>query len=112
MQIAGDIISAMLANSEITVVTSMLIVFGIEKTGGDPGAPIIMRVSLLCICGIRQLLRLRQQWELRSLNITKSFRQNRRVLIFLFTVFPFTGIEVAIIFRWADRRYSQPLQQF
>jgi len=88
MQIAIYIISALLTNITFSVVTSMLIVFGIEKTGGDPGAPIIMLVSLLCICGILSMPTAVAMGILKA-KYQKEFPAKFSALIFLFTYFPF-----------------------
>jgi hypothetical protein len=88
MQIAIYIISALLTNFVFSVVTSMLIVFGIEKTGADPGAPIIMLVSLLCICGILSIATATAMGIAKA-KYQKEFPAKYSALIFLFTYFPF-----------------------
>ena len=88
MQIAIYIISALLTNFIFSVVTSMLIVFGIEKTGGDPGAPIIMLVSLLCICGILSVATATAMGIAKA-KYQKEFPAKYSAIIFLFTYFPF-----------------------
>ncbi len=88
MQIAIYIISALLTNFVFSVTTSMLIVFGIEKTGGDPGAPIIMLVSLMCICGILSIVTATIMGNAKAKH-QKEFSAKFSALIFLFTYFPF-----------------------
>lgn len=56
MEIAVYPISSLLTGILFSFVTSMLIVFGIEHTGGDPGSPAIMLVGLICITGILSLI--------------------------------------------------------
>ena len=88
MQTAIYIISALLTDFVFSVVTSMLIVFGIEKTGGDPGAPIIMLVVLLCICGVLSVATATAMGIAKTKH-QKEFPAKFSALIFLFTYFPF-----------------------
>lgn len=88
MEIAIYIISALLTNFVFAIVTSMLIVFGIEKTGGDPGSPAIMLVSLLCINGILGIATA-VIMGIAKAKYKKNFPAKFSVLIFLFTYLPF-----------------------
>lgn len=88
MHIAIYIISALLTNFVFSVVTSMLIVFGIEKTGGDPGTPGIMLFSLLCINGILSIVTAGIMGIAKAKH-QKEFPAKFSALIFLFTYFPF-----------------------
>ncbi len=88
MQIAIYIISALLTNYVFSVATSLLIVFGIENTGGDPGSPGIMLVSLLCINGIISFVTAGIMGSAKA-KYKKEFPAKTSALIFLFTYFPF-----------------------
>ena len=88
MEIAIYVISALLTNFVFSVATSLLIVFGIEKSGGDPGAPIIMLVGLLCICGILSIVTAAAMGTAKA-KYQKEFPAKFSALIFLFTYFPF-----------------------
>lgn len=88
MQIAIYIISALLTNYIFSVLTSLLIVFGIERTGGDPGSPGIMLVSLLCINGILSIATAVIMGIAKG-KYKKEFPEKFSVLIFLFTYLPF-----------------------
>ncbi len=44
--------SALLSDFLFSFMTTNLIVFGIENVNGDPGAPIIMLIGFLFICGV------------------------------------------------------------
>jgi len=88
MQIAIYIISALLTNYIFSVLTSLLIVFGIEKTGGDPGSPGIMLISLLCINGILSIATA-VIMGIAKAKYKKEFPAKFSALIFLLTYFPF-----------------------
>jgi len=88
MQIAIYIISALLTNYVFSVATSLLIVFGIENTGGDPGSPGIMLFSLLCINGILSIVTAGIMGSAKA-KYKKEFPAKYSALIFLFTYFPF-----------------------
>lgn len=88
MQIAIYIVSALLTNYVFSFATSLLIVFGIENTGGDPGSPGIMLVSLLCINGILSIVTAVIMGIARAKH-QKEFPAKYSALIFLFTYFPF-----------------------
>jgi hypothetical protein len=88
MQIAIYIISALITNFVFSVVTSMLVVFGIDNIGGDPGSPGIMLFSLLCICGIISIPTATAM-VIAKAKFQKEFPVKFSVLIFLFTYFPF-----------------------
>ena len=69
-------------------VTSMLLVFGIEQTGGDPGTPAIMLVSLMCICGILSVITASiMSWV--KAKYKKEFPAKYSVLIFIVMYLPF-----------------------
>ncbi len=55
MLFAIYLISALIDGFLFSVVTSMLIVTGIEKTGGDAGTPALMLIALMFICGLLSL---------------------------------------------------------
>ena len=88
MQIAIYIIAALLTNFVFSVVTSLLIVFGIEKTGGDPGSPGIMLFVLIFICGILSNVTAAIMGVAKA-KYQKEFPAKFSALIFLFTYFPF-----------------------
>ena len=88
MQIAIYIISALLTNYVFSVATSLLIVFGIENTGGDPGSPGIMLVSLLCINGMLSIATATTMGTAKA-KYQKEFPAKYSTIIFLFTYFPF-----------------------
>lgn len=88
MQIVIYIISALLTNYVFSVFTSLLIVFGIEKTGDDPGSPIIMLFGLLCINGILSIITVTIMWHAKAKH-QKEFPAKYSALIFLITYFPF-----------------------
>jgi hypothetical protein len=93
MQIAIYFFSALLTNFVFSVVTTMLVVFGIEKTGGDPGTPIIMLFSLMCICGLLSILTATAMGMAKSKN-QKEFPARFSAAIFLFTYLPFHVIGI------------------
>jgi hypothetical protein len=88
MQIAIYIISALLTGFIFSIVTSLLIVSGIEKTGGDPGSPGIMLFVLMFICGILSIATATGMGIAKD-KYQKEFPAKFSALIFLFTYFPF-----------------------
>ena len=88
MRIVIYIISALITNFVFSVATSLLVVHGIDKSGGDPGAPIIMLVGLMCICGILGILAAAAMGIAKT-KYQKEFPAKLSALIFLFTYFPF-----------------------
>ncbi len=88
MEIAIYIISSFLTNIIFSVATSILIVFGIEKTGEDPGTPGIMLISLLCINGILSIVTAATMVSAKA-KYKKEFSAKFSALIFLLTYFPF-----------------------
>jgi len=69
-------------------VTSMLLVFGIEQTGGDPGTPAIMLVSFMCICGILSIITASIMSSIKA-KYQKEFPAKFSVIIFLVMYLPF-----------------------
>jgi len=88
MEIAIYIISSFITNVIFSVATSILIVFGIEKTGEDPGTPGIMLISLLCINGILSIVTAATMGSAKA-KYKKEFPAKFSALIFLLTYFPF-----------------------
>ncbi|MEW5870732.1 MAG: hypothetical protein AB1894_15775 [Chloroflexota bacterium] len=87
MRIAIYIISALLTNYVFSLVTTLLVVAGIEKMGSDPGSPGIMLFSLLCICGILSIATATIM-GIGKAKYHKEFPAKFSALIFLFTYFP------------------------
>jgi hypothetical protein len=88
MEIAIYIFSSFITNVIFSVATSILIVFGIEKTGEDPGTPGIMLISLLCINGILSIVTAATMGSAKA-KYKKEFPAKFSALIFLLTYFPF-----------------------
>lgn len=88
MLIAIYIISAFFTGFLFSVVTSMLFVFGIEQTGGDPGTPAIMLVSFMCICGVLGILTAAIMGTAKT-KYQKEFPAKFSAIIFLFMYLPF-----------------------
>lgn len=88
MQIAIYIISAFLTNIAFSVITAVLVTFGFEKSGEDPGSPGIMLISLMCICGILSIVTAAIMVDTKA-KYQKEFPAKFSLLIFLFTYFPF-----------------------
>ena len=82
------IISALIGSFSFSIVTSILIVFGIEQMGEDPGAPAIMLVGFIFICGILSVV----TWAIMDIMKTKfqkEFPAKVSAGIFLFMYLPF-----------------------
>lgn len=88
MQIVFYIISAFLTNIAFSVATAILVTFGFDKLGEDPGSPGIMLIGLICICGILSLVTAAIMIDAKA-KYQKEFPAKFSVLIFLFTYFPF-----------------------
>jgi hypothetical protein len=88
MQIIIYIVSALITNYLFSAMTIGLVVFGIEKVGGDPGSPGIMLVSLLCINIILSIITATAMGVAKG-KYNKEFPAKYSALIFLFTYIPF-----------------------
>jgi len=69
-------------------ITSMLLVFGIEQTGGDPGTPAIMLVSFMCICGVLSIISTSTMSRIEA-KYHKEFSVKFSFIIFLMMYLPF-----------------------
>lgn len=81
-------ISAILTGFVFSVVTTMLIVFGIEQTGGDPGAPIIMLIGMMFYTGILGIVTAIAMATAKA-KYNKEFPAKFSVIIFLIMYVPF-----------------------
>jgi hypothetical protein len=86
--LAIHIVSTISACFLFSFVTALLIVFGIEENGGDPGAPIIMLISLLVICGLLSFLTA-SAMAVAKLIYRKEFPVTLSSVIFPFMYLPF-----------------------
>lgn len=93
MQIIIYFTSAILTNIVFSVVTSILITYGFDKMGSDPGSPGIMLISLMCICGILGGISAAAMETLKA-KYQKGFPARFSAIIFLVTYLPFhiTGL--------------------
>ena len=81
-------VSALLTDFVFSVVTTMLIVFGIEQTGGDPGAPIIMLIGMMFYTGILGIVTAIAMATAKA-KYNKEFPAKFSVIIFLIMYVPF-----------------------
>jgi hypothetical protein len=88
MQIALYFISAFLTNIAFSVATAVLVTFGFDKLGEDPGSPGIMLIGLICICGLLSLITAAIMVDAKT-KYQKEFPAKVSMIIFLFTYFPF-----------------------
>src|SRR5690348_3068590 len=88
MQIAIYVIAALLTGYVFSVTTTIFIVYGIEKTGGDPGSPAIALFVLMFICGVLSIVTATVMGIAKA-KYQKEFPAKFSALIFLFTYFPF-----------------------
>lgn len=88
MLIVIYIISALLTGFVFSFFTTLLIVFGIEQTSGDPGAPIIMLIGMLCYCGILSIITAAVMATAKT-KYKKEFPAKFSIILFLFMYTPF-----------------------
>jgi hypothetical protein len=81
-------ISALVTGFLFSVVTSMLLVFGIEQTGGDPGAPVIMLIGFAFFCGVLSIITAAAMSTAKA-KYQKEFPVKFSAIIFLLMYLPF-----------------------
>ncbi|MHC1782403.1 MAG: hypothetical protein AB9891_06520 [Anaerolineaceae bacterium] len=87
MKIAIYIISACLTNFLFSFATTIIITMGFDKMGSDPGSPVILLISLMCICGILSIVTATIMGTVKT-KYQKEFPAKFSLLIFLLTYFP------------------------
>ena len=85
-------VSALITGFLFSFVTSMLMVFGIERTGGDPGTPAIMLVSLMCVCVILSIITASIMGVAKE-KYKKEFSAKFSAILFLLMYFPIHIVE-------------------
>jgi hypothetical protein len=82
------LVSAILTGFVFSFITSMLLVFGIEQTGGDLGTPTIMFVGFMCSSGILSIITALIMSGVKA-KYQKEFPTKFSVIIFLVMYLPF-----------------------
>ena len=81
------LVSAVVTSVGFSGVTAILVMYGIEEQGGDPGAPGLMFVALLMLCGFLNILTAIVMYSARE-DHQKTFSATRSMLLFVVMYVP------------------------